>query len=114
MADCIFCRIARGEVPAAFLYEDDRVVAFADISPQAPVHVLVVPRRHIASVAALKADDAALAGHMVMVTQKLAGELGVAASGYRLVANAGPDSGQLVPHLHFHLLGGRPLGACLG
>ncbi len=114
MTDCIFCKIGRGEVGAKVYYQDDEFVAFADVNPQAPVHALIIPRRHIASIEELKPEDEGLAGRLVLVAQRVALELGVAASGYRLVANVGPDSGQLVPHLHFHLLGGRPLSASLG
>jgi len=112
--DCVFCRIAAGNIPAKILYQDDVVVAFADINPQAPVHALIIPRRHLASVEDVRLGDEALISHMIFVAQRVALELGVAASGYRLVANVGRDSGQLVPHLHFHLLGGRGLSPSLG
>jgi histidine triad (HIT) family protein len=114
MADCIFCKIANGELNAHKYYEDEDVVAFADVAPQGPVHVLVIPRRHITSATALTREDQALAGRLIIVAQELAQELGVAETGYRLVLNAGPDGGQLVPHLHVHLLGGRPLAPELG
>jgi histidine triad (HIT) family protein len=104
----IFKRIIDREVPADIVYEDDRVLAFRDVSPQAPVHVLLVPKREIASAADLTDADASLAGHLLCVASRLARELGLAA-GYRLVVNCGRDGGQSVDHLHVHLLGGRPL-----
>jgi histidine triad (HIT) family protein len=109
--DCIFCRIANGEVPSEILYRDDQVIAFADISPKAPVHLLVVPKRHIEAVADLTEADEPLMGHIVTVANHLAREAGVSEKGYRLVVNCGPEGGQLVPHLHLHLLGGRQLGS---
>lgn len=109
-ADCIFCKIAAGEIPAAKVYEDEQVVAFKDINPQAPVHVLVIPRKHLASVNDLHADDTALLGRLFGAVQTVARETGVAESGYRVVANAGKDSGQVVFHLHLHVLGGKTLG----
>lgn len=108
-ADCIFCRIAAGEVPARIFYADEEIVAFADAHPQAPVHILVIPRRHLTSLAAVGAEEAPLMGRLVTVAARLAVEQGVAESGFRLVANTGADGGQEVNHLHFHLLGGRPL-----
>jgi histidine triad (HIT) family protein len=114
MEDCLFCKIAAGEMPTEPLYEDDEIVAFADISPQAPVHVLIIPKKHLAHVDELGDEDAALAGRLIMTAQRLARQLGVAASGYRLVLNTGADATQTVPHLHLHLLGGRRLEAKLG
>ena len=114
MTDCIFCKIAAGEIPATFVYRDELVVAFRDVAPQAPTHVLVVPRRHVADADALEPADEALVGRMALVAARLARELGVAADGYRLVLNTGPHGGQVVPHLHLHLLAGRPLAAELG
>jgi histidine triad (HIT) family protein len=114
MEDCLFCKIAAGEMPTEPLYEDDEIVAFADISPQAPVHVLIIPKKHLAHVDELGDEDAALAGRLIMTAQRLARKLGVAASGYRLVLNTGADATQTVPHLHLHLLGGRRLEAKLG
>ena len=108
-ADCIFCKIAAGELDTALVLQSERVVAFDDISPQAPVHILVVPKRHLVSVRDLGADDG-LWHEMVDVANRAAAKRGIADSGYRLVTNAGPDSGQEVPHLHVHLLGGRKLG----
>lgn len=114
MEDCIFCKIAAGEMDTEFLYEDDAVVAFADISPMAPVHALVVPRKHLASVDEAGPEDRELLGHMIHAAQKLARDLGVAESGYRLVINTGTGAGQTVTHLHMHLLGGRALEPRLG
>lgn len=112
--DCIFCKIVAGEIPSDTLYQDDGVVAFRDISPQAPVHVLVVPRKHIESLIQLSEGESSLAAHMVDVANQLASKEGVAESGYRLVINCGEQGGQLVPHLHLHLLGGRSLSGSLG
>jgi len=109
MAATIFKRIIDGEIPADKVYEDDRCLAFRDISPQAPTHVLVIPKQEIASVDALADDDAELVGHMWRVMRDLARELGLAESGYRVVVNCGRDGGQAVDHLHFHLLGGRAM-----
>jgi histidine triad (HIT) family protein len=114
MEDCVFCKIVAGEIPTKALYEDDVVVAFADISPMAPVHALIVPKKHLGNVDELSAADADVARHMITTAQRLARELGVAASGYRLVINNGADATQTVPHLHMHLLGGRPLEPKLG
>jgi histidine triad (HIT) family protein len=108
MPDTIFSRILDRRVPADILHEDDRCIAFRDIAPQAPVHVLVIPRRPIASLDDLEEADGPLVGHLVVVATRLARELGLA-EGYRLVVNCGHDGGQSVDHLHVHLLGGRPL-----
>lgn len=108
--DCIFCKIAAGEFDTRFLVETDNVVAFDDISPQAPVHVQVIPKRHVASVRQLGPDDTTLWGEILDVANQVAKEKGVDQSGFRLVSNAGPDSGQEVHHLHVHVLGGQPLG----
>ena len=110
MDNCLFCRIASGEVPSKIVYQDQDVVAFADINPQAPTHVLLVPRRHIASVADLTPEDGPLLASLFIVATKIAREMGLAERGYRIVVNQGPDAGQSVFHLHFHLLGGRRLG----
>ena len=108
-ADCIFCRIVRGEIPAKLVLEDGELVAFHDIDPKAPVHVLVIPRRHIPSVNTLEEADAALAGRLTLAGARIARELGIAEGGYRLVLNAGADAGQSVDHIHMHVLGGRYL-----
>lgn len=107
--ECIFCKIASRQNPSAIVFEDEQVVAFRDISPQVPVHVLIVPKLHVAGLDALTEAHKELVGHIALVAQRLAKELGVAGSGYRLVANCGPDAGQTVHHLHFHLLGGAPM-----
>jgi histidine triad (HIT) family protein len=110
MGDCIFCRIASGDVPATVVHEDDAVVAFRDLNPQAPTHVLVIPRKHIASLNELLEEDQATIGHIVRVAAGIARAEGYAERGYRLVANCGLEAGQSVDHLHFHLLAGRRLG----
>ncbi len=107
--NCLFCKIIAGEIPSARVYEDEHVVAFRDIAPQVPVHVLLVPRVHVAGLDTLGEAHKELVGHIALVAQRLAKELGVAQSGYRLVANCGPHAGQTVFHLHFHLLGGAPM-----
>lgn len=109
MSDCIFCKIVAGEIPSKQVHADDDVVVFHDLSPQAPVHVLVVPRKHIASLNDASDEDRALLGRILMTIRGLAEELGVAA-GYRVVNNCGASAGQSVFHIHFHLLGGRPMG----
>lgn len=106
--DCLFCKIAAGEIPANTLYEDEQVLAFYDIAPQAPVHFLVIPKAHIPSPAALTPENAGVVGHAYAVIAKIAADLGLT-NGYRVVANAGPDGGQTVEHLHFHVLAGRGL-----
>ncbi|MEL7497388.1 MAG: histidine triad nucleotide-binding protein [Planctomycetota bacterium] len=105
----IFRKIIDREINAEIVYEDDLCIAFHDISPQAPVHVLVIPKKEVVNVADLKEDDQALAGHLLLAVGKVARELGVEESGYRVVANCGWDGGQSVDHLHFHLLAGRKL-----
>ena len=108
MNDCLFCRIIRGEIPSAKVFEDDSVYAFRDINPQAPTHILVVPREHIASVAELNGENGLLAARCLTAAAKIAEAEGLT-GGYRVVSNCGPDAGQTVPHLHFHILGGRRL-----
>jgi histidine triad (HIT) family protein len=107
MADCLFCRIARGEIPAKLVAETDDCVAFRDIDPKAPTHVLVIPRAHVASLDA--ADDAALVGKLSLLAARIARDEGIAESGYRTVVNTGAAAGQSVSHLHLHLLGGRAM-----
>ncbi len=109
-AECLFCAIAAGEIPAALVHEDDEVVAFRDINPQAPVHILVIPRQHLASARELTVDHDLLWARLLRVAQELARMEGLDSNGYRLVANVGRDGGQTVHHLHLHLLGGRPMG----
>jgi histidine triad (HIT) family protein len=106
----LFERIIAGEVPSTTIYRDDRVVAFLDIRPAAPVHILIVPHKVIPTTDDIADEDESLIGHMVIVARNLAREKGIAKSGYRLVINCNPDSGQEVYHLHVHLIGGRPLG----
>jgi histidine triad (HIT) family protein len=110
MRDCLFCRIVRKEVPASVAFEDETVLAFCDIHPQAPLHLLLIPKKHIRSVDALEAGDGAVVGHLFEVARDLARAHGVAAGGYRLVTNTNEGAGQSVWHMHFHLLGGRPFG----
>jgi histidine triad (HIT) family protein len=107
--DCLFCKIVAGEIPSTKAYEDDRFLAFHDIDPQAPVHVLVIPKEHIATLDDLEAGHASLFGEMTVVITRLARELGLIEGGYRVVANCGEGAGQSVFHIHYHLLGGRPL-----
>lgn len=109
MADCIFCKIVKKEIPAKIAFEDAEVLAFHDIHPMAPVHVQVIPKRHIARVSELDRDTAAVAAKLVLTANKLAAQMGVAEPGYRLVINCNPAAGQSVYHLHLHLLGGRAL-----
>lgn len=109
MSNCLFCRIAAGEIPAKIAYQDDDVVAFHDINPQAPLHVLVIPRKHIATINDLTADDAELVGKLYLAAQKIVTEAGYAEEGYRTVMNCGVDAGQTVFHIHLHVLAGRQL-----
>ena len=109
MADCLFCKIARNEIPAKFVFEDEDVVAFDDINPQAPVHLLVVPRRHIPSLNDLTSEDDALMGKMSRVAARIAKDRGVAEPGWRSVVNVNREGGQLVFHVHMHCMGGRPM-----
>ncbi|MGB3327671.1 MAG: histidine triad nucleotide-binding protein [Thermomicrobiales bacterium] len=110
-ADCIFCKIAAGELGTTFVGESDLAVAFDDLNPQAPVHVLLVPKQHIASIAAVTSEDQAVLADLVQLANQVARDRGIDQSGYRLLANVGPDAGQTVFHLHLHLLGGKELGA---
>ena len=107
--DCIFCKIIAKEIPSELLYQDDLVTAFRDIEPAAPVHILIVPNKHIPSMNEVVPEDEALIGHLHTVAQKLAVEEGIAEKGYRLVINTGDDGGQVVYHIHLHLMGGKPL-----
>lgn len=110
MADTVFGKILRGEIPADFVHQDDRCVAFRDVAPKAPVHLLVIPREPIRNVAAMDEEQRELIGHLLWVCRKVAEEAGLAGDGYRVVTNVGADGGQSVDHLHFHVLGGRRLG----
>jgi histidine triad (HIT) family protein len=112
-SDCIFCAIARGDIPSDWVYEDDRVIAFRDISPQAPSHILVAPREHVASIDGLR-DDRVLLGQVMAAAVEVAQQENLADSGYRLATNHGRDGAQTVPHLHVHVLGGRALSGRLG
>lgn len=106
--DCLFCKIAAGEIPSNKVYEDDKVLAFYDIEPKAPVHVLIIPKTHLAGVRDVTADNSAAVAHVFAVIPRIAAKLGV--TDYRIVTNNGADAGQTVQHLHFHLLAGRALG----
>ena len=109
MSDCIFCKIAAGEIPTDLIYEDDQIVAFEDISPQAPVHILLIPRRHLASLDDAGEDHGTLLSGILLAAARIARERGIAEKGYRVLTNCNSDGGQVVFHLHFHLLGGRPM-----
>ena len=109
MENCLFCKIINGEIPANKVYEDDEILAFKDINPKAPVHILVIPKKHISSAKDIKEEDEALIGKMFTVINKIADEFDLQ-NGYRIVNNCGEDGGQEVKHLHFHLIGGRKLG----
>ncbi|MCX5721451.1 MAG: histidine triad nucleotide-binding protein [Nitrospirae bacterium] len=109
MSDCLFCKIVARTIPAPLVYEDDLVVAFDDINPQAPIHTLVIPRKHVVSLAELQDSDAELLGRLLLVGSKVAKLKGIAESGYRVVVNTGSHGGQSVFHLHLHVLGGRHL-----
>lgn len=110
MEPCIFCRIGAREIPAEVVYEDDHVMAFKDINPQAPVHVLIIPKKHIPTLLDLAEDDATLLGKVYLAAQEIARKCGIAGDGFRVVANCGQAAGQTVFHVHFHLLGGRTMG----
>ncbi|MDR2028076.1 MAG: histidine triad nucleotide-binding protein [Treponema sp.] len=110
MSDCIFCKIAAGEIPGKKIYEDDEMLAFHDVSPQAPVHFLLIPKRHIRNIMELESQDIALAGRLLFKAQALAADLGCTDKGARFVINCKSDGGQTVDHLHIHVLGGRSLG----
>jgi len=109
MADCLFCRIVSGDIESNVVHQDDTVVAFRDINPQSPTHIVIVPRKHIPSLSDLADVDDGIVGHLVRIAAEIARTEGIAEQGYRLVANCGPAAGQSVDHLHFHLLGGRNL-----
>jgi len=112
--DCIFCQIVDGKISADIVYQDEEVLTFRDINPVAPTHLLIIPKKHIPSLAHLPDVETTLIGHMVKVANQLARERGVAESGYRLVINSGEQGGQVVPHLHMHLLSGRRLSDAMG
>lgn len=106
---CLFCQIVKKEIPSSFLYEDADIIAINDINPKAPVHILIISKKHIASIAKLKEDDQELVGKIICRAKLLAEEKGIAESGYKLVFNCGVDGGQIIPHIHLHLLGGKQL-----
>ena len=110
MADCLFCKIIKGEIPSNKVYEDDKILAFKDINPAAPIHILVIPKKHITSLAHLEKEDEAIVGRIYGVINKISEEQSVKEKGYRAIVNCGKDGGQEVMHLHFHLLAGKQLG----
>lgn len=107
--DCLFCKMASGQIKPDVVYEDEHVLVFRDIAPQAPVHVLLIPKKHVANLDALTGEDVALAGHILLTAGRVARQLGIADSGFRLASNCNAQGGQTVYHLHFHLLGGRQM-----
>lgn len=111
MEDCVFCKIIKGEIPSEKVYEDKEVIAFKDIQPAAPIHILVIPKKHIETLLEVKEEDSYLIAHIYQVINKIAKDMGIDKEGFRVIANCGKDSGQEVMHIHFHLLAGRKLGA---
>lgn len=109
MEDCIFCKIIKGEIPCEKVYEDDIVLSFKDISPGAPSHILIIPKKHISSLNELTDEDSKIVAHVFVVLKEIVKKLGIDKTGYRIVSNCGEDGGQSVPHIHFHVLGGRTL-----
>ncbi|MGL4452516.1 MAG: histidine triad nucleotide-binding protein [Sarcina sp.] len=109
MSDCIFCKIAAGEIPSKKIYEDDKVLAFHDIQPEAPVHFLVIPKEHIQSINEVNEENSTVIAHIFTIINKIVKELNIADTGYRVVTNCGKDGGQTVSHLHFHVMAGREL-----
>lgn len=114
MKNCVFCKIVNGQIPSDIRFQDDRLIAFTDINPLVPVHLLVIPKKHITSLTDLSEDESSLIGEMAEAANQLAKSEGIAENGYRLVINCGPQGGQVVDHLHMHLLGGRQLSSTLG
>ncbi len=110
MEDCIFCKIINREIPSSIVYEDGDIIAFRDVNPQAPVHILVIPKKHISSLIDLKEEDEFLIGKIFTVINKIAKQEGINKKGFRVIVNCGEDGGQEVKHLHFHILGGKKLG----
>lgn len=110
MTDCLFCKMVSGEIKPDVVYEDDEVLAFRDVSPQAPTHVLVIPKTHIATTNDLDGENAHLVGKLYLAARQIAADEGIAEPGYRMVMNCNPGAGQSVYHIHLHLLGGRPMG----
>ncbi len=109
MSDCVFCKIIAGEIPSAKVYEDEICLAFKDLGPKAPIHILVIPKAHIQSVDAVTPENSGVVAHIFETIPKIMKELGVT-GGYRVITNIGPDAGQTVPHLHFHVLAGKEMG----
>lgn len=114
MADCIFCKISAGQIPSSTVYEDEQVRVIRDINPQAPTHLLVLPKKHMDSVAHAQGEDQALLGHMLLTAANVARSEGIAEDGYRLVINTGSNGAQSVAHLHLHILGGKALSGMMG
>ena len=112
--ECIFCQIVAGKVPSEILYQDEEVIAFRDINPQAPTHLIIIPTKHIPTLTDLSPSESSLVGRMVNIANQLAKTEGISERGYRLAINCGKESGQVVPHLHMHLIGGRRLSGMLG
>ena len=110
MEDCLFCKIIKGEIPSSKVYEDDEILAFNDINPAAPIHILVIPKKHIASLAHMEKEDEVIVGKIYGVINKIAEEQGFKDNGYRVIVNCGKDAGQEVMHLHFHILAGAKFG----
>ena len=110
MEDCTFCKIIKGEIPSEKVYEDEDILAFKDINPAAPIHILVIPKKHIATLMEVSKEDSNIMSKILETIQKIAKQLGIEENGFRLIANCGPDSGQEVMHIHFHLLAGREMG----
>jgi histidine triad (HIT) family protein len=112
--ECIFCQIVAGKVPSETLYQDEEIIAFRDINPQAPTHLIIIPKKHIPTLTDLSPAESSLVGRMVNIANQLAKTEGISERGYRLAINCGKEGGQLVPHLHMHLIGGRRLSGALG
>lgn len=110
MEDCIFCKIIKREIPSSIVYEDSEIIAFRDVNPQAPIHILVIPKKHISFLVDLKEEDEAVVGKIYTVINKIAEQEGIDKKGFRVIVNCGEDGGQEVKHLHFHILGGKKLG----
>ena len=110
MEDCVFCKIIKGEIPSEKVYEDEEILAFKDINPAAPIHILVIPKKHIATLLEVQKEDSYLISRIYEVINQIAKEIGIEKEGFRVIANCGKDSGQEVMHIHFHMLGGKKLG----
>ena len=114
MEECLFCKIVKGEIPATVVYKDEQVMAFRDINPVAPTHILVIPNKHVASTNDISEEDEQLIGHMLTVVKPITDKEGITESGYRLIINTGPDANQVVFHLHLHILGGQRMKHRMG